>query len=743
VGARTGEVPYGTRVAFEAGELVQQVELVLSDPTSNATGVAVGEVVLRVVRGCTHLRVRHAHTLRNDGDLVVHVPREARDGREPLIEVELPDDAVGFEASMGSGDGVEREGSLVRFWGPLHPGTQQIEFGYGVPLTHDAGSVQVGLPGGAPAVTVLVPQGDARLTTTSAAIRTDVDVSLDGRLYEVTEFGPVDAAGRVSFDVSLRTPDSPPLQTPAARLWLEVDDAAVDVSEQHQIEVEGTAPLTSPSGAPLLCIPLPADAEDLRFGSDTLEWGLSRDPSGALAVSGPIPPGESQLSMRYRIPVASDPVAFERSFSTRVPLLSIFVEDTGIVPITTRLHRRRPIRSEDRSYLHLEGFAIEPGENVTLRIQQLRRRGATSGLTAAGFVGLAALLAIVFLTGPLRSEPRRAPAPEAAQSVEREAVYRAVEALDEDFETGKLSPDDHARMRAELRARRPAPGRAQRGRPAARRRPGLPRLWRSAAGHGSLLLAVWLTPRGPPAGGRNGRGVSGAVIAARGLEKRFGRAAALRGIDFEVAQGESLAVLGPNGAGKSTLLRLVAGLSRPSAGTLHVADLPATRREARARVGYVGHATLLYPTLTARENLIFAGRLHGVPEPEARADSLLDEEGLSGVAHRPAGDFSRGMAQRLSIARGLAHDPEIVLLDEPFTGLDRRSADRLAARLALLHQEGRTVVVVTHDLPRALHVAGRAIVLSSGRLALATEGSGPEQAARLERATLEAADALR
>ena len=237
--------------------------------------------------------------------------------------------------------------------------------------------------------------------------------------------------------------------------------------------------------------------------------------------------------------------------------------------------------------------------------------------------------------------------------------------------------------------------------------------------------------------------MSRTLIAARALEKRFGRAAALRGIDLEVAPGESLAVLGPNGAGKSTLLRLVAGLARPSAGTLCVAGLPATRREARARIGYVGHATLLYPSLTARENLIFAGRLHGVPQPDARADALLEAEGLSGVADRPAGDFSRGMAQRLSIARGLAHDPEIVLLDEPFTGLDRRSADRLAARLTLLHQEGRTVVVVTHDLPRALHVAGRAIVLSSGRLALATEGSGPEQAALLERATLEAADALR
>ena len=237
--------------------------------------------------------------------------------------------------------------------------------------------------------------------------------------------------------------------------------------------------------------------------------------------------------------------------------------------------------------------------------------------------------------------------------------------------------------------------------------------------------------------------MSGAAIAARGLEKRFGRTAALRGIDLEVAPGESLAVLGPNGAGKSTLLRLVAGLSRPSAGTLRVAGHPATRREARARVGYVGHATLLYPALTARENLIFAGRLHGVPQPDARADALLDDEGLAGVALRPAGDFSRGMAQRLSIARGLVHDPEIVLLDEPFTGLDRRSADRLAARLGLLHQEGRTVVLVTHDLPRALQVAERAIVLASGRLVLATQGSGAEQAARLERATLEAADALR
>jgi hypothetical protein len=466
VGARAGDVPYGTRVAFAAGELVQHVDLLLSDPTSSATGVAGGEVVLRVVRGCTHLRVRHAHALRNDGDLVVYVPPEAREGREPLLAVELPEDAAGFEALMGSGDGVVREGRLVRFWGPLHPGTQEIEFGYGVPLTSDSGSVRVGLPQGAPAVSILVPQGHASLSATSAVVRTDDDVPLEGRLYQVSETGPIAAGGQVAFDVSLRTPDTPPLQTPSSRLWLEVDDAAVDVSEQHQIEVEGTAPLTSPSGAPLLCIPLPTDAEDLRFGSDSLEWGLSRDPSGALAVSGPIPPGESRLAMRYRVPVSSDPVAFERSFSTRLPLLSILVEDTGIVPVTSRLHRRRPIRTEDRSYLHLEGFAIEPGERVTLELERIRRRGGVSGLAAVGFVGLAALLAIAFLTGPLRSEPQRSLAPEAAQSVEREAVYRAIEALDEDFETGKLSAEDHARMRTELRASAVALLQAERSGPA-------------------------------------------------------------------------------------------------------------------------------------------------------------------------------------------------------------------------------------------------------------------------------------
>lgn len=223
------------------------------------------------------------------------------------------------------------------------------------------------------------------------------------------------------------------------------------------------------------------------------------------------------------------------------------------------------------------------------------------------------------------------------------------------------------------------------------------------------------------------------AILARGLVKRFGPVVALGGIDLDVPSGKVLAVLGPNGAGKSTLLRLLAGLARPSSGSLQVGDAAGGRAAARGRVGYVGHATLLYPALTARENLVFAARLHGVADPGGRADALLAEQDLAPVSSRQAGGFSRGMAQRLAIARGLVHDPAILLLDEPFAGLDRSAAARLAERLGRLRSEGRTLVLVTHELGLASTLADAAIVLSRGRIVQHAEG------AALGAAALEAA----
>ncbi len=233
--------------------------------------------------------------------------------------------------------------------------------------------------------------------------------------------------------------------------------------------------------------------------------------------------------------------------------------------------------------------------------------------------------------------------------------------------------------------------------------------------------------------------MNGAAIAARGVVKRFGPAVALAGLDLEISPGSALAVLGRNGAGKTTLLRLLAGLARPSAGSHTLDGGAAHRREARARVGYVGHATLLYAELTARENLTFAARLYGLSHPETRADELLAEEGLAPVARRPVAGFSRGMAQRVAIARGLVHDPGVVLLDEPFTGLDRRAAERLVERLQGLRRAGRTLVLTTHDLSAAARLADHSLVLAGGRVVY--RGHGPIGLPELERAYLEAVEA--
>ena len=207
----------------------------------------------------------------------------------------------------------------------------------------------------------------------------------------------------------------------------------------------------------------------------------------------------------------------------------------------------------------------------------------------------------------------------------------------------------------------------------------------------------------------------------RNVAKRFGRVAALRGLDFEIEPGEAISILGANGAGKSTLLRILAGLSRPSDGVFEAlpegADShPLSRERLRGEVGYLGHASLLYGELSAAENLLFAGRLAGRRPPPERIATLLAEVGLAEVATRSAGSFSRGMAQRLAIARAIVHEPSVLLLDEPFTGLDEVSAERLSSQLARLREGGRSLVLVTHDPRRAVELSDRALILHRGEI---------------------------
>ena len=226
------------------------------------------------------------------------------------------------------------------------------------------------------------------------------------------------------------------------------------------------------------------------------------------------------------------------------------------------------------------------------------------------------------------------------------------------------------------------------------------------------------------------------MIELRKLTKAFGRKIALRGLDLRVAPGESLVLFGPNGAGKTTLIRILSSLSRPTSGAVYIGglDLKTHADGIRSHLGVVSHAPLLYDSLTAEENLRFFGRLYGVIDLEARVTLLLEQVGLAARRKDLVRTFSRGMTQRLSIARALLHDPEILLLDEPDTGLDPQAAEMLHRLLTELsgrtakEERRRTIVTVTHHLERGLTVADRVVILANGRVAYegTTEGMSAE-----------------
>jgi len=206
------------------------------------------------------------------------------------------------------------------------------------------------------------------------------------------------------------------------------------------------------------------------------------------------------------------------------------------------------------------------------------------------------------------------------------------------------------------------------------------------------------------------------MIETRRLVKHFGLKPVLRGVDFQVERGEFVALLGPNGAGKTTLLRILASLARPNMGTVRVAgyDLPRQAASVRSMLGVVSHLPLLYGDLSAEENLRFYGRMYGVPHLERRAGEVLELVGLRAQRRELVRAFSRGMQQRLSIGRAILHDPELMLLDEPYTGLDQDAALMLDDLLREVITRGRTVVMTSHDLSRAASLAPRIDILSRG-----------------------------
>lgn len=211
------------------------------------------------------------------------------------------------------------------------------------------------------------------------------------------------------------------------------------------------------------------------------------------------------------------------------------------------------------------------------------------------------------------------------------------------------------------------------------------------------------------------------IVEIDGLMKAYGLLPVLRKLDLTIHRGEFVALLGPNGSGKSTLLRLLSGLSQPTGGIIRIGgwELPGEAAAVRAQIGVVSHKSLLYNTLTAKENLIFFARLYNLPRSEwnNRVTFLLEQVGLAGRADSLVRTFSRGMQQRLSIARAMINDPDILLFDEPYTGLDQDAGATLDSLLIDAHNGSRTLIMATHQLNRAAELASRTVILNRGKVA--------------------------
>lgn len=212
--------------------------------------------------------------------------------------------------------------------------------------------------------------------------------------------------------------------------------------------------------------------------------------------------------------------------------------------------------------------------------------------------------------------------------------------------------------------------------------------------------------------------MSESLVVVQEVSKAFGARWALRGITFQLRRGEIVALVGPNGAGKTTLLRILALLTRPTAGRVWLGDVMLLEQPnvARTHIGFVGHQTFLYDDLTAAENLRFYARLYDLPQSEQRLRTVAARLGIEARLNDVTRTLSRGLQQRVTLARTLLHAPRVLLLDEPYTGLDQTAADELDQILAETQRAGGAVLFSTHDLERGLALCDRALILHAGRL---------------------------
>lgn len=466
IGARYGGVSYpGGSIQFAKGADQAHVDVTISDLTERTRGIHVSKVELRLARSGNGIRVLETYTIQNDGDHTYYVKKERRAQAPPGLRAELPASATDLQMPMGVvPEGLEHHERDLRYFGPIYPGSQDLSYSYLLPGAADAAdhpraprpfSVEAVFPSGAGALEVLLPKGESGLV--ASGFKEGKGRKIDGRAYRVFDHPAVAAGGRVRIALNLAPVrhDAAAAKVPEAEIVLNVDDAAVHATETYELEVSGKEPVVTDSAHPLLHIPLPKGATDLQFGTDEAEISLIPDPRGGLSAVGTAPPGKSRIQLTYRLPVKHQPAEFDRKFDKAVSLLSVFIADTGhLDPESPRLHRRRPVPTQDLTYMHLEAFDVAAGETVPLKIGVLPPRHSLPRVAVLGSTGVVALAILAILAAPLRSTGTVAPEEETPLATrEREAVYEAIRDLDFDFETGKVSAEDYPLLRDELRGR--------------------------------------------------------------------------------------------------------------------------------------------------------------------------------------------------------------------------------------------------------------------------------------------------
>ena len=208
------------------------------------------------------------------------------------------------------------------------------------------------------------------------------------------------------------------------------------------------------------------------------------------------------------------------------------------------------------------------------------------------------------------------------------------------------------------------------------------------------------------------------MIAINGLNKTIGEKTILRNVSLQVDKGDTVGILGPNGAGKSTILKIIGGLMKPSSGIVEIEGqkIKDNPLETKKKIGFLAHNSYLYDHFSPLENLKFFGKLYNIENSEERAKELIREVGLTYFMHEPVRSFSRGMIQRLAIARAIIHDPEILILDEPHTGLDQQAVKLLNSVILKMKEKGTTILMVTHDFAQTVETCDRIIIMKHGAI---------------------------